>query len=77
MAVDSSEHEIPHAPNLGIIIATAQANTIVGMGNMFSLAADIQRGIFAKKMDEIDPVQASAIRQIAMREAPIGPVKTS
>jgi hypothetical protein len=62
-----------HAVNFNEVIARSQATTLDGMGKMFALAGDLQRGIFSKKMDEIDPVQAAAIRQVAHREAPIGP----
>jgi superfamily II DNA/RNA helicase len=53
------------------VIARSQATTLDGIGKMFALSADLQRGIFTKKADEVDPVQAAAIRQITHREAPI------
>ena len=53
------------------VIARSQATTLDGMAKMFGLSADLQRGIFTKKADEIDPVQAAAIRQVTFREAPI------
>lgn len=53
------------------VIARSQATTLDGMSKMFGLSSDLQRGIFTKKADEIDPVQAAAIRQVSHREAPI------
>ena len=53
------------------VIARSQATTLDGMSKMFGLSSDLQRGIFTKKADEIDPVQAAAIRQVMYREAPI------
>ncbi len=54
------------------VIARSQATTLDGISKMFGLSADLQRGIFTKKADEVDPVQAAAIRQVMHREAPIG-----
>lgn len=53
------------------VIARSQATTLDGISKMFGLSADLQRGIFTKKADEVDPVQAAAIRQVMHREAPI------
>ncbi len=53
------------------VVARSQATTLEGMGKMFALTSDRQSSIFLKKADEIDPVQASAMRQVAHREAPI------
>jgi len=53
------------------VIARSQATTLDGMSKMFGLTADRQAGIFLKKADEIDPVQAASIRQVSHREAPI------
>ena len=64
MATDSSEHEIPHVVNFNEVLSRSQATTLVGAGNMFTLSADLQRGIFTKKADEVDPIQAAAIKAI-------------
>jgi len=74
---DSTHAGEGHSVNFNEVIARSQATTLDGMGKMFGLATDLQRGIFAKKMDEIDPVQAAAIRQVSHREAPIGIVAPS
>ncbi len=55
------------------VIARSQATTLDGMAKMFGMTADRQSSIFLKKADEIDPIQAAAIRQVTFREAPIGP----
>ena len=54
------------------VIARSQATTLDGISKMFGLSADLQRGIFTKKADEVDPAQAAAIRQVMHREAPVG-----
>ena len=53
------------------VIARSQATTLDGMGKMFGMTSDRQSSIFLKKADEIDPVQAAAMRQVQHREAPI------
>lgn len=63
--VDDAGHERPHAVNFNEVIARSQATTLDGMGKMFGLAGDLQRGIFTKEMDEVDPVQAAAIKAIS------------
>ncbi len=50
--------------DLAEVFAASQASTVDGMGKMFALSADLQRGVFTKKVDEIDQGQA-----IAMKEA--------
>lgn len=70
MAEDTHPGE-GHSVNFNEVVARSQATTLDGMGKMYGLAQDLQRAIAAKKFDEIDPVQAAAIRQIAHREAPI------
>ena len=52
------------------VVARSQAITLAGMGNMFTATADRQSAIFLKKADEIDPVQASAMRQIMFPMVP-------
>lgn len=64
---------VDHQVNFNEVIARSQATTLDGMAKMFGLAADLQRGIFTKKADEIDPAQAAAIRQVQHRESPINP----
>ena len=71
---DSTHAGEGHSVNFNEVIARSQATTLDGLGKMFALASDLQRAIATKKFDEIDPVQASAIRQVAHREAPINPV---
>ncbi len=63
--------------NFNEVIARSQATTLDGMGKMFALATDLQRGVATKKFDEIDPVQAASIRQVSHREAPIATVVPS
>ena len=71
---DSTHAGEGHSVNFNEVIARSQATTLDGLGKMFALASDLQRAIATKKFDEIDPVQAAAIRQVAHREAPINPV---
>lgn len=53
------------------VIARSQATTLDGMGKMFALSGDLQRGIFTKHVDEVEALEAAATRQIMHREAPI------
>lgn len=61
-----------HAHNVDFneVIARSQATTLDGMSKMFGLSTDLQRGIFTKKADEVDPVQAASIRAIVASPAP-------
>lgn len=61
MALDSAEHEITHPVNFNEVLSRSQATTLDGMGKMFALAGDLQRGIFTKKADEVGPGEAAAI----------------
>ena len=60
-SVDVGGHEVSHPVNFNEVVARSQATTLDGMGKMYGLATDLQRGMFTKKMDEVDPVQAASI----------------
>ncbi len=72
-----ADQEVFGQVNFNEVVARSQATTMTGIANMFAMTSDRQSSIFLKKADEIDPVQAAAIRQVAYREAPIGAVAPS
>ena len=62
----ADEQHVPDDINWNEAVKRAQFITLHGMGNMFALASDIQPRIFTKKADEVDPVQALAIKNLGV-----------
>jgi hypothetical protein len=46
------------------VISRSQATTIDGMGKMFAMSSDLQRGIATNKWDEVDLLQAAAAKEL-------------
>lgn len=51
-----------HMVNFNEVISRSQAITLDAMSKSFGLAMDLQRAIFTKKADEIDPLQAASVK---------------
>ena len=51
--------------DLNAVLATSQATTLDGMGKMFALSTDLQRGIAAQKWDEPGLIEAAAAKELA------------
>ncbi len=46
------------------VLATSQATTLDGMGKMFAMSADLQRGVATNKWDEPGLVEAQAAKEL-------------
>lgn len=65
----------PHV-DFNEVIARSQATTLDGMGKMFALSGDLQRGIFTKHADQLSGDETAAQRQLMHREAPLNPTSS-
>ncbi len=78
--MEDQEHAEPTAPDLSTVCAATQAAGFAGMQMMFTLHQDLQRGVFLKKVDEVDLVQAAAAKELGKMGAhtdprlPVAPV---